>query len=225
MTKPPGQLLKADLFGRVERVHLSDQMPPIEAVRRDLAGARWWVRGLARLLARREQRALAVLDDLAASGQVPRALGGDRRATLRSWMDGQALQIARPRDPAYFEDARRLLRQLHRRGVTHNDLAKEPNLLVRLDGQPALIDFQLASVHRRRSARFRMMAREDLRHLLKHKRSYCPEQLTVRERDILARPSWPARLWRRTGKPVYLFVTRGLFGWADREGAGDRGAR
>jgi hypothetical protein len=28
----------------------------------------------------------------------------------------------------------------------------------------------------------------------------------------------------KTVKPVYLFVTRRLFGWADREGAGDRGA-
>jgi hypothetical protein len=28
-----------------------------------------------------------------------------------------------------------------------------------------------------------------------------------------------------TIKPVYLFVTRRLIGWADREGASDRGAR
>ena len=64
--------------------------------------------------------------------------------------------------------------------------------------------------------------REDLRHLLKHKRSYCPERLTARERRILARPAMVSRLWMAMGKPVYLFVTRRLFGWADREGAGDR---
>jgi hypothetical protein len=28
-----------------------------------------------------------------------------------------------------------------------------------------------------------------------------------------------------TVKPVYLFVTRRLLGWADREGAADRNAR
>ena len=222
MTEPRGQLLKADLFGRVERVHLSEQVPPIEAVRRDLAAARWWVRWLARWMARREQRALRQLSPLRSGGALPEALGYASDVSLRSWLDGEPMQVARPVDPAYFEHARRLLNQLHRRGVTHNDLAKEPNWLVRPDGQPALVDFQLASVHRRRTRRFRIQGREDLRHLLKHKRTYCPERLTARELAILARPSFAARAWRKTGKPVYLFITRGLLGWSDREGAGDR---
>jgi hypothetical protein len=63
---------------------------------------------------------------------------------------------------------------------------------------------------------------EDLRHLLKHKRTYCASHLTAREREILASPALISRLWMLTGKPVYLFVTRRLLGWADREGAGDR---
>jgi hypothetical protein len=68
-----------------------------------------------------------------------------------------------------------------------------------------------------------MLAHDDLRHLLKHKRSYFPGDLTVRERAILARRSPLAALWARSGKPAYRFVTRRLLGWADREGAGDRG--
>jgi hypothetical protein len=104
----------------------------------------------------------------------------------------------------------------------HNDLAKEPNFLVTADGRPAIIDFQLAWFCPRRGRLFRLLAREDLRHLLKHKRTYCPQFLTARERRILASPSWPARIWMKTGKPVYLFVTRRLLGWRDREGAGDR---
>jgi hypothetical protein len=70
-----------------------------------------------------------------------------------------------------------------------------------------------------------MLAHDDLRHLLKHKRSYCPERLTARQRAILARRSPLAAAWARSGKPLYRFLTRGLLGWADREGAGDRGAR
>jgi serine/threonine protein kinase len=131
---------------------------------------------------------------------------------------------ARPRDRAYYREALRLLRRLHAAGVVHNDLAKEPNWLVAPDGAPALIDFQLASRPRRRGRRFRALAYDDLRHLLKHKRTYCPEALTARERAILARRSCPAAAWMRTGKPVYLFVTRRVLGWSDREGAGDRGA-
>ena len=135
------------------------------------------------------------------------------------------MQVARPQDDTdYFRDARRLLRRLHRAGVVHNDLAKEPNLLVTPDGRAAFIDFQLAARFRKRSGLFRLLAREDIRHLLKHKRTYCAEALTTREKAILTTPSLPSRIYMRTVKPVYLFVTRRLLGWADREGAGDRGA-
>ncbi|HZW59805.1 MAG TPA: hypothetical protein VFE85_05880, partial [Woeseiaceae bacterium] len=104
-------------------------------------------------------------------------------------------------------------------------LAKEPNLLVSPHGHAAFIDFQLASYRPRRDRLFRLLAHEDLRHLLKHKRSYRPDLLTARERRILASPSLLSRLWMRTVKPVYLFITRRLLGWADREGAGDRGGQ
>jgi RIO-like serine/threonine protein kinase len=118
-----------------------------------------------------------------------------------------------------------LLRQLHRAGVVHNDLAKEPNLLVLHDGSPAVIDFQLAAHSSGRGRLFRIAAYEDIRHLLKHKRTYCAQRLTQRERDILANPSPLSRVWMATVKPIYLFVTRRLLGWADREGAGERGAQ
>jgi RIO-like serine/threonine protein kinase len=130
-----------------------------------------------------------------------------------------------PREPAYYREALRLVRRLHATGVVHNDLAKEPNWLVAPDGSPAVVDFQLAMRPRYRGWRFRALAYDDLRHLLKHKRTYCPEHLTARQRRILAQRSLPAAIWMRTGKPVYRWVTRGLLGWSDREGAGDRGRR
>jgi hypothetical protein len=216
--------LKTDLFGTVDRGHCS-QGP---CVRRDTRQARWWCRPLARALARREARALRHLEgrlpDLAGEA-FPRLLSSEEGVLLRTWTAGQPLQLAPPQEAAWFDQARRLLVRFHRAGLTHDDLAKEPNLLVReADGRPAFIDFQLARVAPRRGRLFRTLGREDLRHLLKHKRHYRPESLRPRERAILARPSFPARLWRRTGKPLYLLVTRGLLGWADREGAGDRGA-
>jgi RIO-like serine/threonine protein kinase len=205
--------LKSDLFGRV----LLDE--EAGTVRRDFATARWWLKPLARRLARREARALVRLDGLAGT---PRLLRLDPGVLERGWIDGRPMQAARPTDPAYFREALTLLRRLHRAGVAHNDLAKEPNWLVTPDGRPALVDFQLALVSPRRGAMFRALAREDLRHLLKHKRTYCPARLTARQRRILATPAPHSRLWRATGKRVYTFVTRRLLGWADREGAGDR---
>jgi len=52
-----------------------------------------------------------------------------------------------------------------------------------------------------------------------------PALLTRRELAILASPSWLARTWMATGKPVYMWFTRSVLGWEDREGAGDRDPR
>jgi RIO-like serine/threonine protein kinase len=209
------KLLKRDVFGEV-RLGLVDGEP---AVVRDLVPARWWARGLARRLLLREARALAVLDGVAG---VPRLLSAERHGLARSFIEGQPMQQARPGEPLYFRRAARLLRQLHRACVVHNDLAKEPNWLVAPSLEPGIIDFQLAWHAPRRGRLFRMLAREDLRHLLKHKRTYCPAYLTRRELAILESPSPLSRGWMTAGKPVYLFVTRRVLGWADREGAGDR---
>jgi serine/threonine protein kinase len=209
------QQLKSDLFGTVWRGEAGGR----EFVQRDTSGARWWSAWLARRLCRREARALARLDGLPGT---PRLLHADRQTLRREWIEGRPMQLARPRDPAYFRAARALLARLHRRGIAHNDLAKEPNWLVTPGGAPALVDFQLALVSRRRGRLFRTLGREDIRHLLKHKRSYCPALLTARERRILATPSAVSRAWMATGKRAYTFVTRRIIGWSDREGAGDR---
>ena len=128
-------------------------------------------------------------------------------------------------DPAsrqYFLRAQKLLFRMHRSGVAHNDLAKEANWLCMPGNQPAIVDFQLAIVSHRRGRLFRLLAREDLRHLLKHKRHYLPRELTARQRGLLASPSLPARLWRSLFKPPYLFVTRQILGWPERDGPEER---
>ena len=209
------RLFKKDLFGEV----WLQQDRENTVILRDTRPAAWWIRPVARALLRREARALAVLDGIDA---VPGLHHFDADTLARSYIAGEPMQIAKPADAAYFRGAARLLRKLHRLGVVHNDLAKEPNLLVRNDGSAAFIDFQLAGYSRKRGRLFRIAAREDIRHLLKHKRTYRPQDLTQRELDILARPGPTSRVWMSLGKPVYLFITRRLLGWSDREGAGDR---
>jgi hypothetical protein len=215
-------VLKRDLLGsvcRVDRPATGSRAGPA-CIERDTGDARWWLRPAARRLAAREARALVALQKVPG---IPRLLQWDGHRLQRSWLDGQPMHRNPPRDPAYYRAALRLIRRLHAAGVVHNDLAKEPNWLVAPDGSPAVVDFQLAIRPRYRGRRFRALAYDDLRHLLKHKRSYCPERLTARQRAILARRSWLAAIWMRSGKPVYRWVTRGLLGWSDREGAGDRG--
>jgi len=209
---PSRSLLKSNLFGSIGR--------EAEYVKRDLTTGPAWARPLARWLAGREARALARAAQL--SG-VPPLVSFDGQHLRRKWIAGVPMQIARPADPAYYRAALTLLRRLHRAGIAHNDLAKEPNWLVQPDGRPALVGLQLATVSRRRTLWFRLLAREDLRHLLQHKRSYCPGRLTRRQRRMLADPGVLSRFWRQTGKLVYQFVTRRMLGWRNREGVRDHG--
>jgi len=211
------ELLKKDLFGEISLRHDADQA----VIVRDTSTAKPWVRWLARLLLRREARSLLALESVDGTPDIVRL---DKHRLERTFINGRPMHHARPEDPAYFRQCARLLRQLHAADVVHNDLAKEPNILVRDDGTPAFVDYQLAWYAPGRGRLFRLLAWDDVRHLLKHKRTYCPEHLTAREKSILARPSAPSRMFRATVKPVYLFVTRRLLGWADREGAGDRTA-
>ncbi|MDQ3206175.1 MAG: phosphotransferase [Pseudomonadota bacterium] len=208
--------LKADSFGRILLMRGDSGM----FVRRDLAYVPMWLRGPAWWLARREARALRQLGGLEAT---PQLLSWNGRQLDRSYMDGSAMYQRPPHgDLAYFRSARRLLQRLHRRGLAHNDLAKEANWLVLSDGSPGIIDFQLAVRGHPRSRWMRLLAREDLRHLLKHKRMYCPGAVTPVERRVLKRQSWLRHAWFATGKPVYRFVTRRLLKWEDNEGQGPK---
>src|SRR3546814_18088560 len=86
-------------------------------------------------------------------------------------------------------------------------------------------DLQLAVLGKPRSRWMRLLAREDLRHLLKHKRTSCPQSITPVERRILKRTSWLREAWFATGKPVYRFVTRRMLKWEDNEGQGPKPGR
>ena len=136
------QVLKSDVFGRIRRAG--------NVVVRETEYARPWARMLARHLMRREYRALSRLALVPGLTGIPRVARLESTRLTREWIDGEPMQIARPRTLAYFRQASRLLRQLHAANVIHNDLAKETNWLVTPDGRPALVDFQLAMTLDRR---------------------------------------------------------------------------
>jgi predicted Ser/Thr protein kinase len=215
-----GPVLKQDVFSTIERGRFVTPAGEVDAVVRHLDDVPWWSRPLARFLMARERRALERASEL---GFTPKLLFAGNGLLVRGWIDGLPLQVAQPQgDVAYFRDARTALRRLHRRGITHNDLAKQQNWMRGRDGLAYLIDFQLASRFRRRNKLFRIAAYEDVRHLLKHKRRYAESALTATERRILSRKSLPTRIWMASGKRVYYWITRGVFNFADREGGGLR---
>src|ERR1700722_18416731 len=215
-----GVLLKRDVFSTIERGRFRSDAGDVDAVLRRLDQVPWWSYIPARHLFGRERRALAIVRDL---NVAPPLLWSGRHALVRGFISGAALHLAKPvGDVAYFRSAKQALHKLHRAGICHNDLAKEQNWLVGHDGRAYLTDFQLAACFRTRSRLFRVAAYEDIRHLLKHKRSYAPDALTPKERQILARKSMVASIWLATGKKVYRAITRGLFNFTDREGGGRR---
>jgi len=211
-------ILKRDIFSET-RLGYFEHAPDVRVVWRLVSAAPWWSRPLAWILARREIRSLRAAHDIAA---VPKLICVDSNGLYRSWREGTPLHLARPNDAAFYHEAHKILRQLRRRGLTHNDLAKPQNWLMTPDGKPALIDFQLASYHRRRGALFRYFAYEDFRHLVKQKRSFARELMTPTAWRIVKKRSWPSRLWLQTVKKIYNFCTRTLFHWSDGEGTGDR---
>lgn len=213
----PTTVLKSDHFSTVERGFWRTDDGEVEAVLRRFGDVPLWVRPVAYHFGRREAKALERLRGIAG----PRLLARGAGFLVRSWIDGLPMHIAQPYGRTdYFRHAKRAMRAMHRAGVVHNDLAKEQNWLCDSEGNPQLTDFQLAHTSERRGALFRLAAHEDLRHLLKHKRKYAPDALTASERRVLATKSLPARIWMATGKKVYLFVTRRLIGYMDREGSG-----
>jgi len=210
--------LKRDALGRVELI----EGPDGRAVRRvACGGAIPGSRLVARLLLSRERRALGVLGRMREPDGLERLASLDgtvpRRADvlIRPWIAGTPLHLVQelPRD--FFAHLARLVEGLHAAGVCHNDLHKEQNVLVREDGMPEVIDFQLASVHRSRGALFRSRCRDDLRHVEKHRRRY--EARGRASTGGGGRRSVVASLWRRLVKPVYNAVTRGLLRTRDGE--------
>ncbi len=214
-------VLKRDVFSTVERGTWTDRAGVAHpAVRRRWNEVSPWFALLAARLAAHEVNAL---EKVQSTGVTTPLLAVGKRFLVRGWIEGVPLQIARPTgDLHFFTSAREALRTLHRAGYVHNDLAKQQNWLRGADGEAWLMDFQLAMPFSRRSKIGRVLAYEDLRHLLKHKRTYCPEALTARERTMLATKSLPTRIWMATGKRVYRFVTRNLMSYSDTEGRGPR---
>ncbi|MBL8858564.1 MAG: hypothetical protein JNL28_08680 [Planctomycetes bacterium] len=203
-------VLKRDVFGSVE-------LDSDGCVRRIASGS---AVPLSRLLARRlldrERRALARLRGFPGVPQlVERDVERDSSALTRTYIAGVPLHEAESLPVNFFDELDALVSALHARGVCHNDLHKEQNIIVAQDGYPWLVDFQLASVHASGSLRLARRALEDLRHIEKHRRRYTRDgrgpagERTFglgagRKRSLLA------RVWRRLGKPVYNTISRGI---------------
>ena len=113
---------------------------------------------------------------------------------------------------AFFAGLETILVEIHRRGMTYNDLSKPENIIVGADGRPYLIDFQISSdfsalgpaLRKFLDPLFGLLRREDLYHLLKLKAKIRPDLVTSAERARLS-PSVANRAHRLLRVPLLGF--------------------
>jgi len=177
---------------------------------KDYSGRALWARGLGRMQIGREAAAYRWLSGVPG---VPVFVGRiDPLALVIEWIDGEQLAFASipPADGArHVLRLREILDAIHARGVVHNDLRGRENVLLRRDGDLAVVDF--AGALRLRPGGlahrmfFRLLALTDEAAFLKWKGMIAPGTYTDQDEAFLRRFErwrvlWPFNPKRRKAK-------------------------
>jgi hypothetical protein len=181
--------------------------------------------GLGRMLAEREIGMLRCLEDVA---NVPRWLGpvcaeGRRleHVVARAYVEGHPLGRRESLSPAFFDKLAAVLRVMHERGLAYVDLHKRENILVGVDREPYLFDFQISVAlghgagprHPWLDESLKLLQESDRYHLEKHRRHYLDG---VRLRTL----PWFIQAHRRIGRPFRELRRRLLVALGIRTGSG-----
>jgi hypothetical protein len=167
---------------------------------------------LGKWLCDREVRFYRRLSDLP---NVPAVLGMvGQTGFVHAYVEGHPLGKERLVPDGFFEKLQALMAELHRRDVAYVDTNKPQNILLGDDGLPHLIDFQISyDLHDLGDwpwSRWllRRLQREDLYHILKHKKKLRRDETTPAELAAAERRSGLIRLHRFVTRPYFLFRRR-----------------
>ncbi len=207
-------ILKEDVFGSVSHVGLNGNT----FICRNYSQARnVFTRAVAYILAKREAEILKEASAIGAS-RVPKLLYFGNGILCRTYIPGKSLRVHQNPDESFYTEAHQLLEELHNLGIVHNDLQKPENWLVTESGGAAIIDFQLAVAFK--NPRNRLLAigkREDIRHLYKNKKRFCPDRLNDEELLIINSKHPVNKVFMDYFKPVYDFITRKVLRYSDHD--------
>ncbi len=171
---------------------------------------------MGRLLGGHEASLYEELDGLEG---VPQWLGRwGETGIVHAFVEGHPLQREERVGDDFFPRLERLLDELHRRGIAYVDLEKRENILVRADGAPGLIDFQIAwkwaghDAGRRQGLQrlipgelgdvlLKKLQQGDRYHVLKHRRRHRPDTMTTGQLAASYRCGWSIELHRRASWP------------------------
>lgn len=110
--------------------------------------------------------------------------------------------------PEFFKRLKRLVGEMHKRGITHGDLRRK-NILVGPDSKPHLIDFagaycmKMSGFPGIRAAIFRRLKKVDELTILRIQSYMMPDSLTEKELRRLENIPWYLRLGRFFKKKIY----------------------
>ncbi len=184
---------------------------------------------LGRKTARNERILLAQLAGLqgipALAGPVRETAGGPDlpNAVAREYVAGHPLGNREPVADAFFPELNRLLDEMHYRRTVYVDLHKRENIIVTDRGEPCLIDFQISLtwpdwLHS--GPIFRILARSDKYHLMKHWARCRPDQCGIDSIAIQKQIPWWIRGHRMVARPFREFRRRLLVRLGIRSGKG-----
>lgn len=158
---------------------------------------------------------------------VPRWFGRwGATGIVHEFVEGHPLQRNEWVDDDFFPRLEALLADLHGRGIAYVDLEKRENILVREDGRPCLIDFQISwkwQGHNggKRTGYQRLilpavgrlilgkLQQGDRYHVLKHRRRHRPDTMTPEQIAASYRRGWYIELHRKLSWP-FTAIRRGV---------------
>ncbi|MGE0474682.1 MAG: hypothetical protein AB7P17_13690, partial [Nitrospirales bacterium] len=197
----------------------------------------WMFRPLAGWISRREYRIYNMVSDIPGIPALGPRHG--KRGYFHRYIEGQTLhEIERSLvdrfnvvagDPAlgnyetslapdFFDRLLLIVNAVHRRRIFYADLNKRGNIICSTEGRPYLIDFQICLYMPVRQGLmgsltekiFQQLAKEDLYHLYKHKKTFQPKLVTAQEQE-LAQQSNLSRRYRRFLWQPYIVLKRLIY--------------
>lgn len=164
---------------------------------------------IGRFLCSREKVILKELQDLDQVPHIIKPFG--HNGLIYHYIEGRSLDEKPDLPDDFFDQLQALLNTIHQRHICYMDLNKRGNILLGRDGRPYVIDFQISLFMPAKWANKVRAAfqREDLYHLLKHKRKLRPDLLLDDEKEnaqklsVLIRLHRPvAWLFQRIRRPI-----------------------
>jgi hypothetical protein len=146
-----------------------------------------------------------------------------RHAVAREYVAGHPLGNRERVSDSFFIDLSHLLGEMHKRRTVYVDLHKRENIIVTDQGRPCLIDFQISLIWPNwlpSGPLFRIFARSDQYHLMKHWARCRPDQCGIDSIEMQKHLPWWIRAHRLVARPLRELRRRLLVRLGIRSGKG-----